>query len=113
MQAVKQRIPRALLQFEDFKKGTAFKLLDRYRTQICSFNDDIQGTAAIAAAAMMAGARVSGIPLTEQRAVVLGADPPVSLTRQILVDHGNLPIWPNGLFYFAQKSSQCLGRDMR
>jgi malate dehydrogenase (oxaloacetate-decarboxylating) len=73
VQAVKKRFPKVLLQFEDFKKGTAFKLLDRYRRQICSFNDDIQGTAAIAAAAMMAGARVSGIPLTQQRAVVLGA----------------------------------------
>jgi len=73
VQAVKQRFPKVLLQFEDFKKGTAFRLLDRYRTQICSFNDDIQGTAAIAAAAMMAGARLSGIPLTQQRAVVLGA----------------------------------------
>jgi malate dehydrogenase (oxaloacetate-decarboxylating) len=73
VQAVKKRFPKVLLQFEDFKKGTAFKLLDRYRHQICSFNDDIQGTAAIAAAAMMAGARVSGIPLTQQRAVVLGA----------------------------------------
>jgi malate dehydrogenase (oxaloacetate-decarboxylating) len=73
VQAVKKRFPKVLLQFEDFKKGTAFRLLDRYRSQICSFNDDIQGTAAIAAAAMMAGARVSGIPLTQQRAVVLGA----------------------------------------
>jgi malate dehydrogenase (oxaloacetate-decarboxylating) len=73
VQAVKRRFPKVLLQFEDFKKGTAFKLLDRYRSQICSFNDDIQGTAAIAAAAMMAGARVAGIPLTGQRAVVLGA----------------------------------------
>ena len=73
VQAVKKRFPKVLLQFEDFKKGTAFKLLDRYRSRICSFNDDIQGTAAIAAAAMMAGARVAGIPLTQQRAVVLGA----------------------------------------
>jgi malic enzyme len=70
---VKQRFPKALLQWEDFKKGNAYRLLDRYRSTICSFNDDIQGTAAIAAAAMMAGARVSGIPLTEQRAVILGA----------------------------------------
>jgi malic enzyme len=73
VQAVKQRFPKALLQWEDFKKGNAYRLLDRYRSTICSFNDDIQGTAAIAAAAMMAGARVSGIPLTEQRAVILGA----------------------------------------
>jgi len=73
VQAVKRRFPKALLQWEDFKKGNAFRLMDRYRSTICSFNDDIQGTAAIAAAAMMAGARVSGIPLTQQRAVILGA----------------------------------------
>jgi malate dehydrogenase (oxaloacetate-decarboxylating) len=73
VQAVKKRFPKALLQWEDFKKANAYRLLDRYRSTICSFNDDIQGTAAIAAAAMMAGARVSGIPLTQQRAVILGA----------------------------------------
>jgi len=73
VQAVKKRFPKALLQWEDFKKANAFRLMDRYRSTICSFNDDIQGTAAIAASAMMAGARVSGIPLIEQRAVILGA----------------------------------------
>jgi malate dehydrogenase (oxaloacetate-decarboxylating) len=70
--AVKKRWPHVLLQWEDFARANATRLLERYRDQLCTFNDDIQGTAAIAAATLLSAINVTGVPLEQQKIVVLG-----------------------------------------
>jgi len=71
--AVRERWPHVLLHWEDFALRNANRLLARYREQLCTFNDDIQGTAAIAVGALLSAINVTGIPLRDQRIAVLGA----------------------------------------
>src|SRR6516225_10118101 len=71
--AVRERWPHVLLHWEDFAIGNANRLLARYRNHLCTFNDDIQGTAAIAVGTLLSAINVTGVPLTEQRIAVLGA----------------------------------------
>lgn len=71
--AVDERWPHVLLQWEDFAKANATRLLNRYRDRLCTFNDDIQGTAAVATGALLAAINVTGIPLSRQKIAVFGA----------------------------------------
>jgi malate dehydrogenase (oxaloacetate-decarboxylating) len=70
--AVIQRWPHVLLQWEDFAGSNAARLLERYRDRLCTFNDDIQGTAAVATATLLAAINVTGKPLKSQRIAMLG-----------------------------------------
>src|SRR3978361_1274992 len=65
--AVQVLFPKCCLQWEDFANINAVPILARYRDKICTYNDDIQGTAAVALAGMFAALRISGGKLTEQR----------------------------------------------
>lgn len=71
--AVKRRWPNVMLQFEDFAQPNAMPLLQRYRNQICSFNDDIQGTASVTVGSLLAACRVKGEALSSQKVVFVGA----------------------------------------
>lgn len=70
--AVLKRFPKVLLQWEDFAKDHARDLLDRYKNQCCTFNDDIQGTAAVALAGLLSGVKVSQSDIAKQQVVIYG-----------------------------------------
>ncbi|WP_345828245.1 NAD-dependent malic enzyme [Erwinia sp. HDF1-3R] len=73
IQAVKSRWPNVVLQFEDFAQKNAMPLLERYRDEVCCFNDDIQGTAAVTLGTLIAASRAAGSTMSEQTVVFLGA----------------------------------------
>ena len=73
VQAVKRKFPRVLLQWEDFAQSHAGPILQRYRDQLCTFNDDIQGTAAVTTGTLLAAVAVAGGKLRDQRIAIFGA----------------------------------------
>lgn len=73
VKAVTTLYPHALLQWEDLAPGNGRRILEKYRNQICTFSDDMQGTGAITLAAVISAVRVCGAPLRTQRVVIFGA----------------------------------------
>lgn len=73
MQGIQRRWPGALIQFEDFAQQNAMPILKRYQDQLCCFNDDIQGTAAVTSGTLLAACKAKGESITEQRVVFVGS----------------------------------------
>ena len=71
--AVQEKYPYALIQFEDFLTPNAYLLLNKYKKEVLCFNDDIQGTAAVALAGVYASTRISGIDFSDLKIMFLGA----------------------------------------
>lgn len=73
VEAVVKKMPKVVIQWEDLSKEAAFQVLHRYRSKVASFNDDIQGTGAVALAGVLSACRVKGESITDQRFLVFGA----------------------------------------
>jgi malate dehydrogenase (oxaloacetate-decarboxylating)(NADP+) len=108
MTAAQQVWPRALLQFEDFANTTAFPLLEKWRDRACTFNDDIQGTAAVALAGLYSALRLTKKPLGEQVVMFLGAGAAAvgiaDLICGAMVDEGLAPDEARRRIWFVDSS---------
>ena len=105
--AVRARWPHVLLHWEDFAFGNANRLLAQYRDRLCSYNDDIQGTAAIAVGAVLSAINVTAVPLVEQRIAVLGAGSAgtgiSALLLRAMIDAGLSEQEARGRFYLVDR----------
>jgi malate dehydrogenase (oxaloacetate-decarboxylating) len=103
VQNVKKRWPHVLLQWEDFAGSNAARFLARYRDQLCTFNDDIQGTAAVATATLISAINVTGVPLEKQKIAVVGFGSAgigiTNLLAQFMQDTGMSEVEARSHFY--------------
>jgi malate dehydrogenase (oxaloacetate-decarboxylating) len=119
VQSVKKRWPHVLLQWEDFAGSNAARLLARYKDQLCTFNDDIQGTAAVAAATVISAMNVTGAPLDEQKVAVLGFGSAgvgiANLLAQFMMDKGLTEQEARSRFYAIDRFGLITkeGKDVR
>ena len=106
--AVTRRWPRVLLQWEDFARQNAGRLLERYRDRLCTFNDDVQGTAAVAAGTLLAAVAATGGTIADQRIVIFGAGTAgmgiASLLLRLVTDTGMTEAEARRRFYAVDQA---------
>ena len=117
--SVKRRWPHVLLQWEDFAGSNAARFLARYRDQLCTFNDDIQGTAAVATATLISAINVTGVPLEQQKIAMVGfGSAGIGITNllvQFMQDRGLTEATARDRFYAIDRYGLITehGRDVR
>jgi malate dehydrogenase (oxaloacetate-decarboxylating) len=113
--AVSAVFPNAMLHWEDFAAENARRVLHRYADQMCSFNDDLQGTAAVTLAAITSALRVTGQRLSEQRIVIHGAGTSgtgiADLVRDTMVRNGLIPEQANQRFWAVDRQGLLIDDD--
>src|SRR4029450_8260950 len=101
--AATKLFPHAMLHWEDFGAGNARRILTRYADQVCTFNDDMQGTAAVVLAAALAGVQAAGGRMRDQRVVIHGAGTAglgvADMLREVMVREGLSPEEAGRRFY--------------